>query len=95
MPTLSLKERLQRGDLCTGTFLLFLSGGDVVQFLAGLHPFQHLALVAVVGKVLVDAQRRLVHGAKGAQGVQHQADTRGSQVRTAMAVNSAPLSERM
>jgi 2-keto-3-deoxy-L-rhamnonate aldolase RhmA len=32
----SLKERLQRGDVCTGTFLLFLSGGDVVQFFAGL-----------------------------------------------------------
>jgi 4-hydroxy-2-oxoheptanedioate aldolase len=31
-----LKVRLQRGDVCTGTFLLFLSGGDVVQFLAGL-----------------------------------------------------------
>jgi 2-keto-3-deoxy-L-rhamnonate aldolase RhmA len=33
---LPLKLRLQRGDVCTGTFLLFLSGGDVVQFLAGL-----------------------------------------------------------
>src|SRR5262245_18997719 len=32
----SLKERLQRGDVCTGTFLLLLSGGDVVQFFAGL-----------------------------------------------------------
>jgi 2-keto-3-deoxy-L-rhamnonate aldolase RhmA len=32
----SLKARLQRGDVCTGTFLLFLSGGDVVQFFAGL-----------------------------------------------------------
>jgi 2-keto-3-deoxy-L-rhamnonate aldolase RhmA len=32
----SLKERLQRGDVCTGTFLLFLSGSDVVQVFAGL-----------------------------------------------------------
>ena len=31
-----LKDRLRRGDVCTGTFLLFLSGGDVAQFLAGL-----------------------------------------------------------
>src|SRR5688572_16862729 len=32
----SLKERLKSGELCTGTFLLILSGGDVVQFFAGL-----------------------------------------------------------
>ena len=32
----ALKERLAAGELCTGTFLLFLSGGDVVQFCAGL-----------------------------------------------------------
>lgn len=32
----SLKERLKRGDVCTGTFLLFLSGGDVAQFFSGL-----------------------------------------------------------
>jgi 2-keto-3-deoxy-L-rhamnonate aldolase RhmA len=32
----SLKERLKNGELCTGTFLLLLSGGDVVQFFAGL-----------------------------------------------------------
>ncbi len=32
----SLKERLKSGELCTGTFLLFLSGGDVVQFFAGI-----------------------------------------------------------
>lgn len=31
-----LKERLHSGEICTGTFLLFLSGGDVVQFFAGL-----------------------------------------------------------
>ncbi|MCX6551352.1 MAG: aldolase/citrate lyase family protein [Acidobacteria bacterium] len=31
-----LKQRLLSGEICTGTFLLFLSGGDVVQFLAGL-----------------------------------------------------------
>lgn len=40
---LPLKLRLQRGDVCTGTFLLFLSGGDVVQFLAGLG-FDYLIL---------------------------------------------------
>jgi 2-keto-3-deoxy-L-rhamnonate aldolase RhmA len=38
-----LKVRLQRGDLCTGTFLLFLSGSDIVQFLAGLG-FDYLIL---------------------------------------------------
>lgn len=32
----SLKERLCRGETCTGTFLLFLSGGDVAEFFAGL-----------------------------------------------------------
>ena len=31
-----LKERLQRGEVCVGTFLLFLAGGDVAQFFAGL-----------------------------------------------------------
>ena len=31
-----LKERLRRGETCTGTFLLFLAGGDVAQFFAGL-----------------------------------------------------------
>ena len=31
-----LKERLKRGDTCTGTFLLFLACGDIAQFLAGL-----------------------------------------------------------
>jgi 4-hydroxy-2-oxoheptanedioate aldolase len=39
----SLKERLKGGDLCTGTFLLFLSGGDVVQFFAGMG-FDYLIL---------------------------------------------------
>lgn len=38
-----LKERLRRGDVCTGTFLLFLSGGDVVQFFSGLG-FDYLIL---------------------------------------------------
>jgi len=38
-----LKERLHRGEICTGTFLLFLSGGDVVQFFAGLG-FDYLIL---------------------------------------------------
>ncbi len=32
----SLKERLKNGEVCAGTFLLFLAGGDVVEFLAGL-----------------------------------------------------------
>jgi 2-dehydro-3-deoxyglucarate aldolase/4-hydroxy-2-oxoheptanedioate aldolase len=31
-----LKQRLIAGETCTGTFLLFLTGGDVAQFLAGL-----------------------------------------------------------
>jgi 2-keto-3-deoxy-L-rhamnonate aldolase RhmA len=31
-----LKERLRSGEVCTGTFLLFLFGGDIVQFVAGL-----------------------------------------------------------
>jgi 4-hydroxy-2-oxoheptanedioate aldolase len=31
-----LKDRLRSGEVCTGTFMLFLSGGDVVQFFAGL-----------------------------------------------------------
>jgi 2-keto-3-deoxy-L-rhamnonate aldolase RhmA len=32
----SLKSRLRDGEICKGTFLLFLVGGDVAQFLAGL-----------------------------------------------------------
>jgi len=32
----SLKQRLKQGEVCKGTFLLFLAGGDVVEFLAGL-----------------------------------------------------------
>ncbi len=36
MAGLCLKERLKRGEVCKGTFLLFLASGDVVQFLAGL-----------------------------------------------------------
>lgn len=39
----SLKARLRDGEICTGTFLLFLSGGDVVQFFAGLG-FDYLIL---------------------------------------------------
>jgi 2-dehydro-3-deoxyglucarate aldolase/4-hydroxy-2-oxoheptanedioate aldolase len=31
-----LKERLRRGETCCGTFLLFLGGGDVAEFFAGL-----------------------------------------------------------
>ncbi len=31
---LSLKQRLRQGDICTGTFLIFLAGGDIAQFLA-------------------------------------------------------------
>jgi 2-keto-3-deoxy-L-rhamnonate aldolase RhmA len=34
--TRSLKHRLKQGEVCKGTFLLFLAGGDVVEFLAGL-----------------------------------------------------------
>lgn len=32
----SLKSRLRSGEICKGTFLLFLAGGDVAQCLAGL-----------------------------------------------------------
>src|ERR1051325_3741881 len=32
----SLKQRLSEGEVCTGTFLLFLMGGDVAEFFAGL-----------------------------------------------------------
>jgi 2-keto-3-deoxy-L-rhamnonate aldolase RhmA len=31
-----LKDRLRNGEVCAGTFLLFVAGGDVAQFLAGL-----------------------------------------------------------
>jgi 2-keto-3-deoxy-L-rhamnonate aldolase RhmA len=31
-----LKDRLRQGEVCTGTFLLFFFGGDVVQFFGGL-----------------------------------------------------------
>jgi len=31
-----LKSRLRDGEICKGTFLLFLAGGDVVQCLSGL-----------------------------------------------------------
>lgn len=31
-----LKDRLKRGQICKGTFLLFLWGGDVAEFFAGL-----------------------------------------------------------
>jgi len=36
MADASLKERLNRGEVCKGTFLLFLAGGDIAQFLSGL-----------------------------------------------------------
>jgi len=36
MTGISLKERLNSGQVCKGTFLAFLAGGDVMQFLAGL-----------------------------------------------------------
>jgi 2-keto-3-deoxy-L-rhamnonate aldolase RhmA len=39
----SLKSRLRSGEICKGTFLLFLLGGDVVQCLAGLG-FDYLIL---------------------------------------------------
>ncbi len=32
----SLKERLYQGEVCTGTFLLFLASGDVAEFFAGV-----------------------------------------------------------
>ena len=59
----SLKERLQRGDVCTGTFLLFLSGGDVVQFLAGLG-FDYLILDMEHGAM--DSRARAGDDSRGA-----------------------------
>lgn len=59
----SLKERLQRGDVCTGTFLLFLSGGDVVQFFAGLG-FDYLVLDMEHGSFDFARARETIHIAR-------------------------------
>jgi 4-hydroxy-2-oxoheptanedioate aldolase len=59
----SLKERLQRGDVCVGTFLLFLSGGDVVQFFAGLG-FDFLILDMEHGSLDVARARETIHVAR-------------------------------
>jgi 2-dehydro-3-deoxyglucarate aldolase/4-hydroxy-2-oxoheptanedioate aldolase len=59
-----LKERLQRGDICTGTFLLFLSGGDVVQFFAGLG-FDFLILDMEHSAIDVSRARDTIHAARG------------------------------
>jgi 4-hydroxy-2-oxoheptanedioate aldolase len=58
-----LKVRLQRGDVCTGTFLLFLSGGDVVQFLAGLG-FDYLILDMEHGGLDVARARETIAAAR-------------------------------
>lgn len=58
-----LKERLQRGDLCIGTFLLFLSGGDVVQFFAGLG-FDFLILDMEHGALDFGRARETIHAAR-------------------------------
>ena len=36
MSSAPLKDRLRNGEVCKGTFLLLLAGGDVAQFFAGL-----------------------------------------------------------
>jgi 2-keto-3-deoxy-L-rhamnonate aldolase RhmA len=59
----SLKDRLKRGDVCTGTFLLFLSGGDVVQFLAGLG-FDYLILDMEHGALDLPRARETIHAAR-------------------------------
>jgi 4-hydroxy-2-oxoheptanedioate aldolase len=59
-----LKERLQRGDVCTGTFLLFLSGGDVVQFFAGLG-FDFLILDMEHSATDFSRARETIYAARG------------------------------
>lgn len=59
MPKPSLKERLTRGEVCTGTFLLFLSGGDVAQFLSGLG-FDYLILDMEHGTVDLPRARETI-----------------------------------
>ena len=59
----SLKERLQRGDVCTGKFLLFLSGGEVVQFFAGLG-FDYLILDMEHGAMDLSRARETIHAAR-------------------------------
>jgi 2-keto-3-deoxy-L-rhamnonate aldolase RhmA len=59
----SLKERLQQGHICTGTFLLFLSGGDIVQFFAGLG-FDFLILDMEHSALDFSRMRETVHAAR-------------------------------
>lgn len=63
MMTPTLKERLTRGDVCTGTFLLFLSGGDVVQFFAG-QGFDYLILDMEHGSMDLARARETIHLAR-------------------------------
>jgi 2-keto-3-deoxy-L-rhamnonate aldolase RhmA len=54
-----LKQRLRDGEVCIGTFLLFLSGGDVVQFFAGLG-FDYLILDMEHGSVDLSRARETI-----------------------------------
>ena len=58
-----LKERLQRGDVCVGTFLLFLSGADIVQFCAGLG-FDYVILDMEHGSLDLSRARETIHAAR-------------------------------
>jgi 4-hydroxy-2-oxoheptanedioate aldolase len=58
-----LKERLRNGELCTGTFLLFLSGGDVAQFFAGLG-FDYLIIDMEHGSVDLPRARETMLAAR-------------------------------
>jgi 2-keto-3-deoxy-L-rhamnonate aldolase RhmA len=59
MTTRPLKERLRSGEICTGTFLLFLSGGDVVQFFAGVG-FDFLIIDMEHGSLDVSRAREMI-----------------------------------
>lgn len=59
-----LKQRLQRGETCTGTFLLFLAGGDVAEFFAGLG-FDYLFLDMEHGSFDLARMRETILAARG------------------------------
>ena len=61
----SLKERVKRGEVCKGTFLLFLAGGDVAQFFAGLG-FDYLFIDTEHGSFDLSLVRQTILGARAA-----------------------------
>jgi 2-dehydro-3-deoxyglucarate aldolase/4-hydroxy-2-oxoheptanedioate aldolase len=65
MDGLSLKERLKRGEVCKGTFLLFLGGGDIAQFLAGLG-FDYFFIDTEHGSFDLGVVRQTILGARAA-----------------------------